>query len=284
MGLASTTVTVPGGSLFVEDEGSGLPVVLLHAGIVDLRAWDPLVPELVRRGFHVIRYDRRGYGRTTTEDVPFSNRADLLAVLDAFAVGRACLVGNSLGGTIAFDTAMEHPDRVAAVALIGAGIGGYEPEPTSEEAALFAEMERMEEGLEEGGDVSAVADFHVRLWVDGIGQPEGRAPGAIREAVRLMAVEACDPARFRGRPIPLDPSAAARLDAARVPILRMPILSIAGELDVSDVWATGQYLEARLPNVRAVRAPGVAHMVAMEAPALVAELVASLVGPLGTFG
>ena len=96
-------VAVPGGTLNVVDEGEGPPILLLHAGVADLRAWDDVVPHLTRAGHRVIRYDIRGLGRSITEDVEFSHRADLRAVLHAVGVERAVLVGNSKGGQIAID-------------------------------------------------------------------------------------------------------------------------------------------------------------------------------------
>lgn len=216
--MAQLTVPVPGGRLFVVDEGTGPPILLLHAGIVDSRAWEPLVPHLVAAGYRAIRYDARGFGRSETEDVDFSNRADALAVLDALGVGRACLVGNSRGGQIAVDTAVEHSGRVAALVTIGPSIGGYEPEPTPAEAALFEEMDR----LEADADPETVAEFDVRLWVDGIGQPADRVPSGIRDAVREMDRHVADRDRVHGRPIRLLPPAAERLDA-----LTMPVLAIA---------------------------------------------------------
>ena len=132
-------IDVPGGRLFVVDEGDGPPVVLLHAGIVDLRAWDSFVPHLVAGGCRAVRYDARAWGRSTTEDVAYSNRADVVAVLDALGIDRAALVGNSRGGQIAFDTAVEFPDRVVAVVGVGAGLGGFEGHPTPEEIAFLAQ-------------------------------------------------------------------------------------------------------------------------------------------------
>ncbi len=276
--MAERFVDVPGGRLFMQDDGSGPAIVLLHAGIVDSRGWDSLVPPLVERGYRAVRYDARGFGRTTTEDVPFSNRADVMAILDAIGVRRACLVGNSRGGQIAVDTAIEYPERVAALVLLGASVGGYEPEPSPEEAAAFAEMERLEADLKERADRVASADFMVRLWVDGFSQPEGRAARDVREAVRTMAFEVADPSRIYGQPIPLEPRAAERLAE-----LEMPVLAVAGDLDVSDIWATALHLEEAAPNARAVRLPGVAHMIAMEVPERVAELIAEVLAPLGAF-
>ena len=75
--MTDSHVDVPGGRLFVVDEGEGPPVVLLHAGVADLRAWDGMVAPLTGAGYRVVRFDTRGYGQSTTEDVEFSPRADL---------------------------------------------------------------------------------------------------------------------------------------------------------------------------------------------------------------
>jgi 3-oxoadipate enol-lactonase len=273
--IRETMVPVPGGRLHVVDEGEGPPVLLLHAGIVDLRAWDLMVPHLLARGLRAIRYDARGYGATETDDVEYSNRADMVAVLDACGVRRACIVGNSRGGQIAVDAAVESPDRVAALVLLGANVGGYEAPATPDEQALFAEMER----LEEAGDPTATADFDVRLWVDGPGQPSDRVPEEVREAVRAMDLAVGDPTRTHGRPVRLDPPAGERLAE-----LTMPILAMAGELDVSDVWLTALHLQEACPNTIAELVPGVAHMIAIEVPELVADRILAVVrraAPIG---
>ena len=91
-------IEVPGGRLLVVDDGDGPPIILVHAAIADHRAWDAMIPGLVAAGFHAIRHDLRGLGRSTTADVAFSNRADVIAILDGFRIDRAVLVGNSAGG------------------------------------------------------------------------------------------------------------------------------------------------------------------------------------------
>ena len=101
-----------------------------------------------------------------------------------WSIERAALVGNSRGGQIAIDTAIEFPDRIVALVAVGAGIGGFEAPATAEEESMFEEMDRLESAVP--ADIAAIADFNVRLWVDGPGQPEGRAPAAVREAVRAI--------------------------------------------------------------------------------------------------
>ena len=275
-----TTITAPGASIHVLDDGpsDGPPVVLLHAGIADSRAWDDLVPLLAAGGYRVIRYDRRGFGRTVTEDVEFSNRADLLAVLDALGVTRAALVGNSQGGQIAVDAAIEWPDRVSAVIGVAAGLGGYEGAVTPDEERLFERMDALEARLDEAGTAEALAeavDFDVTVWVDGAGQPADRVPAAIRDLVRTMDADHFDPARIQGQAIPLRPPAAERLGE-----LRAPVLAVAGALDVSDVAATARHLEASVEGARAVIWPDVAHMIGLEAPDRLAGLILDFLTPL----
>jgi 3-oxoadipate enol-lactonase len=260
--LKERSVAVPGGRLHVIDRGDGPPIVLLHAGIVDSRAWEPVATRLAAAGFRVVAFDRRGTGHSITDDIDFSHRDDVRRVMDALSVDRACLVGNSIGGQIAVDVAVESPDRVAALVAVAANVGGFEPEPTPEEATLFEEMER----LEEHGTPEDIAAFDLRLWVDGPGQPVTRVAPAIHDLAGVMARQAADPSRVRGRPVPLRPRAAERIGA-----LTMPVLAIAGELDVSDVPATARWLETTVPGARALILPDVGHLVGLEAPERLAD-------------
>ena len=268
-----TFVDVPGGRLFSMSEGAGAPVVLIHAVIADHRAWDAMAPGLVNAGFRVIRYDYRGFGESKTEDVEFSNRADLIAVLDAQGVGRAALVGNSRGGLIAFDTAIEFPDRVVAAVGVGASLGGYDGEPIPDEIALFEEAGRIMAAPDP--DLDEIADLAVRLWVDGPGQPPDRVDPAVREFVRTMCRPLGEPVRVQGRPMRLDPPANDRLAE-----LGCAVLAVAGELDVSDIAQTARRLESAAPNARAVIWPDLAHMIGMEAPERLNALIVDFLAPL----
>jgi pimeloyl-ACP methyl ester carboxylesterase len=266
-------IAVPGGRLLADQAGEGPPIVLLHAGVADMISWDELVPLLVHAGYRAIRYDARGFGGTVTDDVEYSNRADVLAVLDALGIERAALVGNSRGGHIAIDTAIEHPDRVLAVVGVGAGMGGFDHPPSEVERPLFDEYERIESA--ETPDASAAADLAVRIWVDGPGQAEGRVQGPIRQHVRDAVLRSYEPGRNNGSPIVLEPLANDRLEE-----LRCPVLAVAGEYDTSLVRAIPGRLAEAAPNGRAVELPGVAHMVGMEAPDRLADVIVDFLDPL----
>jgi pimeloyl-ACP methyl ester carboxylesterase len=273
--MSERHIDVPGGRLAVHDFGDGPAIVLLHASIVDSWAWEPLTPLLLDAGYRVGAFDRRGSGASVTEDVAFSDRADVAAVMDALGIERACLVGNSVGGMVAIDTAVEFPERVVALVTIGAGLAGYWVDPTPEEAAIYEAMDR----LEETGEPEAIADLDIRTWVDGPGQPPHRVPAEIRELVREMDLEVIrarrQPTRPTGRPIPLDPPAGKQLGR-----LTMPVLAIAGAFDTSDVAAVARHLEQRVPTARALTMPDVAHLIGLEAPEALATAITELLGPL----
>jgi 3-oxoadipate enol-lactonase len=249
-------VAVDGGRLWAQWAGDGSGVVLVHAGIADARMWDPQWDALTA-GHRVARYDTRGYGRTETGNVAFSNRADLVAVMDAAGMERAVVVGCSRGGSIALDTALEFPDRVAGVAWVCGGVSGR----VHEDSPLEVEAGEREEALWEAKDWAALAELDVSMWVDGLGQPPGRAPAGVRDAVRTMVLETYAQEKEEGQPIPLDPPAAGRLGE-----LACPVLVIVGQLDTSGTIASAGALAEGAPNARRIDVPDVAHLPSMERP------------------
>ncbi len=275
MPQSDTTIPVPGARLRVVADGDGPPIVLLHAGIADLRAWDAMVPHLVGAGFRAVRFDLRGMGSSSTEDVEFSRRADTRAVMDALGIERAALVGNSIGGMTALDVAIESPERVVALVLVASGIGGFDGGDTEAELAAWSEME----AAEESGDADRLAELDVRVWVDGVGQPETRVDPAIRRLVHEMDRPSCQPGHVGGRHVAMDPPADERLREVAA-----PTLAVGGELDTSGSHAVVRRIGAEVAGARTVMVPGVAHMIGMEEPELLAQLVVEHVRPLVPWG
>src|SRR5688572_29017176 len=100
--VQSDYAEVPGGRLWYEVQGDGHPLLLIPGGLGDSRMWDGQVGPFAEH-YRVIRYDPRGFGRTETEDVEFSNRADIAALLAHLQVESCHLVGQSRGGSIGLD-------------------------------------------------------------------------------------------------------------------------------------------------------------------------------------
>lgn len=99
---------------YYEDDGSGEPLVLLHPGLADSRAWESNLPGLAK-DFRVYRPDRRGHGRTPDVEGPITYEQmalDTIAFLEQVVGGPAYLVGHSDGAPVALLVALERPDLV----------------------------------------------------------------------------------------------------------------------------------------------------------------------------
>ena len=113
---------VPGARLSADRwEGTGTPVVLLHAGVADRRSWYATADQLMGVGT-MVAYDRRGFGDSPPSQVPFEHLDDLITVLDQLGEGPAWLVGSSNGGKVALDAALAHTDRGAGLVLLAPAI------------------------------------------------------------------------------------------------------------------------------------------------------------------
>lgn len=264
---------VGGGRLYYEVTGDGYPLVLIHAGVADLRMWDEQV-EAFAPSYRVIRYDSRGYGRSETEEGIFSDRADLAALLDRLGVEKAHVLGLSRGGGIAVGFCLEYPERVTALVPVASGVDGlegWEALVTPAENAASAAME----ALWGARDFDTLTDLEVRYWADGPGQPEGRAEASVRERLRDMI-------QFTRQNQPVEPTL-SRLDPPalrRLAEIRVPTLVMYGDLDESVVMAGCEQLAKGIAGARKVVFPGVAHMVNMERPAEFNRLVLEFLGGL----
>ena len=113
---AAGTLPVEGGQLYYEVQGDGRPVILLHAGGMDAKMWDAQFDQLSRQ-FRVVRYDLRGFGRSSKPDRPFHPVEDLRELMRHLGIKRAHLVGLSMGSGVALNFALEHPGMVEKLVL-----------------------------------------------------------------------------------------------------------------------------------------------------------------------
>ncbi len=116
---------VNGLHLYYETYGSGAPLVLLHGGMltIDLN-FATLIPTLAQT-HTVIGVEMQGHGRTANIDreITYANLAtDIVALLDHLGIERAAVLGHSMGGGVALELAVNHPDRVSAIVPISASV------------------------------------------------------------------------------------------------------------------------------------------------------------------
>ena len=256
-------IEVDGGRLYYEADGSGHPLVLVHAGVANLRQWDEQVPRFAER-YRVIRYDTRGWGRSETEQVEFSNHDDLAAVLDALGERSAYVLGLSRGGSIVLNFVLAYPDRADALIFCAGGIEGFEAPDTPEEEAIWEEAQRHEETH----DWEWVADFETRFWVDGPGQSTDRVDPAIRERVHDWILTTYQEEKNEGKPQRLSPPANSRLGD-----LDLPTLVMVGDLDERTTQLACRHLADAVPGARFEEFRGAAHMLNLEQPEKFTRLV-----------
>src|SRR5215216_868942 len=148
------------GQIYYETAGDGFPLVVSHAAFLDSRMFDAIWEPLAR-DFRVIRYDMRGYGRSSPVTGPVSRQADLKKLLKQLGINQVHLVGCSLGGEIAVDLALENADQVASLTLVDATPSGFElqGEPPRYMPEMIEAMER--------GDVDQASELQIRIWLDG---------------------------------------------------------------------------------------------------------------------
>jgi len=260
---------VNGVKLYYEVAGEGHPLVLIHGGLVDRRLWDDQF-DVFAQHYRVIRYDIRGFGNSDVPAGPYSNYEDLYGLLKFLGVEKAYVMGLSMGGGIAIDFTLAHPEMVAALIPVAAGVSGFQSSEASRQK--WAEIEK----ATERGDIAQAVELENRMWTDG----PNRRPEQVNPVVRQRVAEMnthnyalLNP----DAPLPqgLEPPAISRLSEIRV-----PTLIIVGDEDVQDILVIADILEAGIAGAKKVVIPGTAHHLNMEKPEEFNQVVLTFLGGL----
>ena len=160
---------IDGARIAYDVGGAGPALVLIHAGVTTRGMWDDVIPLL--EGDHtVIRFDMRGFGETLESDqLEWRADRDVLAVMNAAGAERASLVGVSMGGGAALDTALTNPERVDAVVAVNPGVAGFQSEHGDWETKKWKQMY----ALWDEGRKDEVARLEMEIWLAGPSVAEG---------------------------------------------------------------------------------------------------------------
>ena len=261
-----STLTLPGADLYYEVTGRGVPIVLVHGLALDARMWDEQVDAL-RDIATVVRYDVRGFGRSPRLDneTPYTNVADLCALLDQVGIDKAMLVGLSMGGGIALEAAVEAPVRVRALALLDPYLDGV---PWDEESVRG--MRAIGEGLRAGGLAAAKDAWLAHPFF----AAAGRRPDVVRRLRRM--VDDYSGVQWTDH----DPHGPHPDTRAMLHTIAVPTTVIVGELDVPCFHEMADVLVGEIAGARRVVVPDAGHMVNMEAPGPVNDALRALIGSL----
>jgi 3-oxoadipate enol-lactonase len=253
---ASGSAQVNGATLYYEAQGEGDTLVFVHCAPGDSTLWDPQFGTFTPTHY-VVRYDARGFGRSSFLPGHFAFHEDLRGLLDVLRIDRATVVGLSLGGRTAIDLALSHPERVRALVLANSGVSGSalvpQPPGLSEVDAALTR-----------GEIADAAELMTRIWFDG-----PRVPAAVDPTLRAWFLGRTRD-RFerlqqfgqgRATHLDLDPPAVGRLNE-----IRCPTLILTSDLDQPAILDLGSRLAASIAGAQAVRIQGAAHIVNLERP------------------
>ena len=267
MDTKSGYAEINGARLYYEMAGSGTAFMMLHAGIADSRMWDYEF-EAFANSHRVLRFDMRGYGRSLPVEGEFNLQDDLAALLETLKIpSPALIMGCSMGGGLAIEYALEEPEKVAALILVGSGPPGLNLD-AEEPDELFAQSE----AAFAAGDVKRVAELDMQIWFDGMGRGAEDVDARARQKAYDMARRVTEhEIKGIGKHVrkSFDKPAVERLHE-----LTMPVLLVVGENDLPYLQLAADYMVEHLPNASRVQIKNAGHLPNMEHPELFRAQVA----------
>lgn len=253
---------VNGVRLYYEVIGTGPPIVLIHGWSLNLGMWDSQVPALFER-YRVIRYDRRGFGKSSGSEDATWDAADLEALLDHLDVNRVHILGMSQAGRVALQFSQRNPGRVLSLILHGATPpGGFGLPWSGADRNPFDTWRSIarDEGLNAFRRAWAA---HPLMEV-----PAGRPDVRARLAELL---ESYPGGRILHPTAPTGPVPAVTMDA--LSRIDPPALVMIGENEIPFLQIVAHALAYYLPNARLVVVPGGGHVVNLVNPQAYNEAV-----------
>lgn len=250
-----------GVKLYFEETGSGVPIIFVHEFAGDYRSWEPQLRHFGQR-YRAIAFNARGY---PPSDVPedagaySQNRAadDIAAMLDHLAIGRAHIVGLSMGGFATLHFGFRHAGRAFSVCVAGCGYGA---EP-GERDRFRAEAEAVVAFIRANG-MAAFADRYA-LGPTRV-QFETKDPRGFAEFKRMLAEHSAVGSANTQRGVQRErPSLYDLTDAMRT--LTVPTLILHGDED----WpclAPGLLMKRTIPSAALAVMPNCGHGINLEAP------------------
>lgn len=248
----SGTIKVDRGTLYYEVAGEGEYIILLHDGILHHVVWDEQFPVLAKK-YRVVRYDRRGFGKSLTPQAPFSHVDDLNQLFTQLHIKNAVLFGMSAGGALAIDFTLEYPEKVNAMVLVGAVVSGYG---------------YSNHFLTRGGHMTSLADYvEPEKFIQYFGWDDPHEvylenKEAKEKFFRLLKANPQNVKGALGRfSRPPERPAIKFLSEIKV-----PALILAGEYDIPDVHAHAGAIEAGMSNAKREIISDSGHLIPLEQP------------------
>lgn len=254
-------VLVDGGKLFYELAGTGKNIVLLHDGMVNREIWDEQFP-LLAKTYRVVRYDRRGYGKSSDPEVKYSHIEDLNQLFIKLKIDKAIIFGMSSGGRLAIDFTLTYPEKVTGLVLVGAVVSGF---------GYTSHMDNRG-GHFNPQKYSDPAEVHEYFIMDDPYEIYSENSLAKEKVMKLL------PNLARQNVVPTQP--AGKVAVRSLSEIKVPTLILAGEYDIPDVHAHAGVINAGIANSKREIIPRSGHLIPIEQPALFNEAIMNFLNKL----
>lgn len=250
--LKSGYIDIDGGKIYYEVAGEGEYYVMVHDGCLHSVTWNEQFP-VFAKNFRVVRYDRRGYGKSLPQqEKPYSNIDDLNEVFKHLDIKSAHVMGMSAGGGLSIDFTLEHPDKVKSLVLVGAVVSG------------FGYSEHMST---RGGRMSQsiFADPEVLRKYIIMEDPYTfyEKNNEVKEKAWKLLENSLHNFDFSKNNLIQGPKRAALKNLNEIEV---PTLIITGEYDIPDCHAHAGAIQAGIKNSKRVIISNAGHIVPMEQP------------------
>jgi 3-oxoadipate enol-lactonase len=246
---------VNGAEIYYEVKGTGQPLLLLHGMPLDSRMWDEQT-EGLSRDFKVIRFDFSGCGKSGVHDEDYSFTDDIKTLLEFLEIEQTTILGFSVGGQIAIDFTLEHPEKVRSLILASSGLPGWNKMDSYREA--FNENLRSQY---EKGDLQEITDAMAGGWVTG--PTRTKSSTEVQEKFKAMAVHNLSRKKGKGNLRLPDYKAIDKVEQ-----IEIPVLLITSEHDFPMFSEIAGFLNKSISGSSKVSIPNTAHMLNMEEPAV----------------
>ena len=254
--VTSGSVDVGDARLFYDEAGTGDAVIMIHGGFLTKEMWDGHFERFSAK-YRAVRYDARNHGLSRSEPVTFAHFEDLDKLMAHLNIEKAVIMGLSMGGYIAIDFALKHPEKVNGLILVAPGLSGYEfNDPES-----IAYQKRFREAAE-GGDTEKIIEVFMEAWTYGPRRKAEDLDPALRDKIRGMARKTLVTWNSKSKELAADPPSVGRLKD-----IQARTLCVVGDLDMPSILDIVRRLEKDVPHFEKAVIPGVAHMVNLEKPA-----------------
>jgi 3-oxoadipate enol-lactonase len=246
--------SINGTELAYDDDGAGLPVVLLHGFPLCRQMWQPQTAALLGAGYRVIAPDLRGFGESAAPDGPYSMAVyadDVAGLLDQLGVARAVLCGMSMGGYVLLNLLERYLPRVAAAAfLVTRG--------TADDEGGRAKRTRLAHAATEQGAQPVAEAFSGLLFAPDT--PRLRPELVARVQGWMLATDA------RGLAGGLLAMRDRRDYSDALAAFDLPALVVGAQLDQAIPLPHAQLLHERLPDSHLCVIPAAGHLANLEEP------------------